>query len=110
MDKAKIDIQVLSLGAPGIEAFNAPEGKFWARKTNDALAKTIKQYPDRFLGLASLPVQEPDSAAEELERANKDLGLSGALINSHVRGNYLDDKKFRTVFTNKLPTTLRSGY
>ncbi len=98
MDKARIDMQVLSLATPGVEAFDSADGIFWARQTNDELAVLIKQHPRRFAGLAALPVQEPKAAVNELERAVKHLGLKGALINSHTKGEYLDDKKYWAIF------------
>lgn len=98
MDDAGIDMQVLSLSVPGCEQFDAAEGTFWAKETNDELSRVVKKYPNRFIGLAALAPQAPDGAAEELIRAVKELGLSGAQINSHVRGEYLDDKKYWVVF------------
>lgn len=98
MDKAGIDMQVLSLSTPGCEQFSPSDGMTWSKKTNDALAKAIKKYPDRFIGLAALAPQSPDEAARELERAVKELGFKGAKLNSHVKGNYLDDKKYWGIF------------
>ncbi len=97
MDKAGIDMQVLSL-ISGVEDFDALDSIKWARKTNDDLAKVVKKYPERFAGLAALPMQEPGAAADELERAVKKLGLRGAKISSHVRGEYLDNRKYWGVF------------
>ena len=98
MDKTGICMQVLSLTLPGVETLETADGKIWAKKINDHLAKTVKEYPDRFIGLASLPLQEPDFAAKELERAIKDNGLKGAVINSNVQGEYLDNKKYWVIF------------
>jgi 2,3-dihydroxybenzoate decarboxylase len=98
MDEAGINMQVLSLGMPGVEVFDTSDGIIWAKKTNDELAKLIKEQPDRFAGVAALPAQDPVAAADELERAVSKLGLKGAQINSHVRGEYLDDRKFWIIF------------
>jgi 2,3-dihydroxybenzoate decarboxylase len=98
MDEAGIDIQVLSLAVPGCEQFDASEGAAMARQTNDELAEVIKKYPDRYVGLAALAPQDPAEAAAELERAVKELGMRGAKLNSHVRGEYLDDEKYWPVF------------
>lgn len=98
MDKAGIDMAVLSLGHPGVEAFDASEGTTWAKKTNNELARVVKRHPTRFAGLAALAPQDPRGAADELKRAVTELGLKGALINSHIRGEYLDDRKFWTLF------------
>jgi 2,3-dihydroxybenzoate decarboxylase len=69
-----------------------------ARQTNDELAGVIKKYPDRYVGLASLAPQNPGEAAKELERSVRKLQLKGAKLNSHVRGEYLDDQKFWVLF------------
>jgi len=94
MDEAGVDIQVLSLAVPGCEQFETSEGSAMARETNDELAQVIKKYPDRYVGLAALAPQDSDEAATELERAVKELGMRGAKLNSHVRGEYLDDEKY----------------
>jgi len=98
MDEVGIDIQVLSLGAPGCEQFEPAEGAAMAKQTNDELSEVIKKYPDRYIGLAALAPQDPIEAAKELERAVKKLGLRGAKLNSHVRGEYLDDAKYWVIF------------
>lgn len=98
MEKAGIDMQVLSLSTPGCEQFGPAEGSYYAQKSNEALSKIIEKYPDRFIGLAALAPQSPEAAAKELERAVKELGLRGAKINSHVGDSYLDDKKYWPVF------------
>ena len=98
MDMADIDMQVLSLSTPGCEQFSPARGMALSRKTNEELYKAINKYPDRFIGLAALAPQSPEEAARELERAVKELGLKGAKINSHIRGSYLDDKKYWPIF------------
>lgn len=99
MDAAGIDMQVLSLSNPGPEAFEDPsEATTVAKKINDELSNIIRKYPERFIGLAALAPQVPDVAADELERAVKKLNLKGAKMNSHVRGEYLDDEKYWVIF------------
>jgi 5-carboxyvanillate decarboxylase len=98
MDKAGINMQLLSLSLPGVEPLDASDGITWAKKTNDELAEMVKEYPERFAGLAALPVQAPIEAADELERTVKQLGFKGANINSHIWGEYLDDKKYWVIF------------
>ncbi len=98
MDTAGINVQVLSLAHPGCEKFEPSEGTVWAKQTNDELSEVIKKYPDRFIGLAALAPQDPSEAANELERAVRELGLKGAKINSNVRGEYLDDEKYWGIF------------
>jgi len=69
-----------------------------AKKVNDELAEKISKHPKRFAGFATIASHEPESAARELERAVKQLGLKGVKINSHVQGQYIDAPKFRPIF------------
>jgi 5-carboxyvanillate decarboxylase len=98
MDEEGIDMQILSLIAPGVQVFDAAAGTAMARKTNDALSKIVQKYPRKFAGLAAVAPQDPVGAADELERAVKELGLKGASINSHTKGEYLDARKYRIIF------------
>ena len=98
MDASGVDVQVLSLTVPGCEQFETGDGIAMARQTNDELAGALRRYPDRYIGLAALAPQDPAEAAKELDRAVKKLNMRGAKINSHVRGEYLDDKKFWVLF------------
>ena len=92
MDAAGIDMQVLSLTAPGLEQADTADAIVHARETNDVLAEALSKYPTRFAGLAALPVGAPDKAVEELERRMKRDGFKGIVVNGHNRGRYLDDK------------------
>jgi 2,3-dihydroxybenzoate decarboxylase len=99
MDANGIDMQVLSLTSPGIQM--QPDVTVAiddARRGNDALAEIIAGQPTRFSGLAALPLQEPEAAAEELRRAVVDLHLPGALVNDHTLGEYLDAPRFEVVW------------
>jgi 5-carboxyvanillate decarboxylase len=98
MDRSGIAMQVLSITAPGVQVFDAVKATGLAKKTNDQLAEVVRTYPDRFAGLAALAPQDPKQAARELERAVRDLSLRGALINSHTKGEYLDEGKYRVIF------------
>ena len=91
MDAAGIDMQVLSLSAPGVEQLEAADAIPMARDTNDYLADAVKKYPTRFAGFAAVPTGAPDKAAEELDRRVRE-GFKGAVINGHNRGRYLDNK------------------
>jgi aminocarboxymuconate-semialdehyde decarboxylase len=68
-------------------------GRVIAQINNDALATIGARFPDRFTPLASVPLQDPPTAAQELERAAK-LGLRGVEIPAHVQGQGLDDPQF----------------
>jgi 2,3-dihydroxybenzoate decarboxylase len=102
MDKYGIDVQVLSLTVPGIQPLTSVEQAVSDAKTaNDYLAKSMASHPDRFVGLAAVALQDPQAAADELERAVKDLGFHGALVNDHTNGHYYDEPQF-DVFWSKL--------
>ncbi len=98
MDESGIDIQVLSLVSPGLQMLDEATAVKEMKRTDDILAEIIQSRPDRFAGLASLAPQNPLESAAELERAVLQLGLKGASINSHTRGEYLDDPKFWPIF------------
>ena len=98
MDAVGIDIQILSLSAPGLEQLDPEKGKGLAIKSNNALATAIKKYPDRFLGYAALAAKAPEAAADELERAVTDLGLVGWNTHSNFGDSYLDNLKYWPIF------------
>jgi 2,3-dihydroxybenzoate decarboxylase len=99
MDKAGLDMAVLSLNSPGIQAEPDPNvAVSAAARVNDQLAELIAAHPDRFSGFAALPLQDGDAAAKELHRAVTQLGLRGALVNAHTQGRYLDDPALRVVW------------
>lgn len=98
MDETGIAKQILSLTAPGVQIFDADTAVCLARSSNDELAEAVLRYPSRFDGLAAIAPQHPAEAAKELERAVRQLGLKGAIINSHTQGAYLDDRRFWDIF------------
>lgn len=98
MDATGIAKQILSLTSPGVQVFDAPTAVSLATSFNDQLAEAIRKHPDRFAGLAAIAPQDPSAAAKELERAVKSLHLKGAIVNSHTRGEYLDEPKFWEIF------------
>ena len=98
MDATGIDMQLLLLGAPGVQIFEAGEATALAGAANDAAAAAVSAHPKRLTALAAVAPQAPDDAAKELERAVHALGMKGALINSHTHGEYLDDPKFSPIF------------
>ena len=94
MDANGVDVQVLSLTAPGLEQFDGSIATELAKKTNEHLAGAIQRHPDRFMGFATLAPQNPEEAAVELERTVKDLGFKGWNTHSNYAGSYLDEKKY----------------
>lgn len=92
LDAGKTSLQVISH-----VSYPTPVDK--CVQANDKLAAACKKFPKRFAGFATLPMQEPDAAAKELERTVRDLGFVGALINNHTEsGEMYDDEKFWPVF------------
>src|SRR6185437_11942931 len=98
MDEDGITKQLIVIGSPGVQAFDAVQGHELSKMVNDRLAAACRAHPDRFAGLAAVAPQAPENAGRELERAVKSLGLKGAHINSHTHGEYLDDTKFWPIF------------
>lgn len=98
MDRNDIDMMVLTLTTPGVERENAERGVRLAKLTNDGFAEIIEKYPDRFTALATLPLQDPVAAVEELERSVSELGLRGAMMLSNVNGKPLDAPEFLPVY------------
>jgi gamma-resorcylate decarboxylase len=99
MDQYGIDIAILSLTSPGAQSIIDPAKAIaFARQTNDEIAeKFTSRDPKRLRAFATVALQSPTAAADELERAVKDLGMLGALINGYTNvGNmhtaqYLDE-------------------
>jgi len=68
MDAHGVDMQVLSFGSPGPQAFSAEVAIPMARDANDRMHEATKKYPQRFAAFAALPTADPRAAADELER------------------------------------------
>jgi 5-carboxyvanillate decarboxylase len=98
MDASGIEVQVMALTSPGVQVFDADTAIALATSTNDELAAAIALHPKRFAGLAAIAPQNPAIATKEMDRAINGLGLKGVIINSHTRGEYLDDRKFWPIF------------
>jgi uncharacterized protein len=97
MDEAGITQQIISASMPGADLLDGDSGIQFAREANDRLAQATRSHPERFGGFAHLPMREPDAAADELERAVRDLGFRGAMINGTTEGRFLDDPRFAPI-------------
>jgi predicted TIM-barrel fold metal-dependent hydrolase len=97
MDEHGITYQVISASMPGADLLDGKAGISFAAATNDRLAEAIKVRPDRFGGFAHLPMRTPEAAADELERAVRDLGFLGAMINGLTEHQFLDHPRFAPV-------------
>jgi len=98
MDEAGIDASLLLVGSPGVQIFDAEEATRLARLVNDRVTEACNANRGRFYALAAIAPQQPEAAAKELERAVTRLGLKGGIINSHIKGEYLDESKFWPIF------------
>jgi len=102
MDAAGVDIQAVSTG-PGHYCYWAePElGRDVAQTVNNSLAELVASNPDRFVGLGTVPLQNPEMAVVELNRCVNDLGMRGVEISTDVCGTELSraglDKFFARV-------------
>jgi predicted TIM-barrel fold metal-dependent hydrolase len=96
MDRHGIAVQVLSLASDGIQGLpDASLAVARAREANDALASLVASRPDRFAGFAAVAMQDPAAAASEAERAVRELGFRGVLVNGYSNGvPYYDDERY----------------
>jgi aminocarboxymuconate-semialdehyde decarboxylase len=92
MDAAGVDVQVVS-NTPQTFLYNqeAALTAALAALQNDQIAAAVAAHPERLMGIATLPMQAPGLAADELRRAMRKLGLRGAQIGSNINGRNLDD-------------------
>jgi aminocarboxymuconate-semialdehyde decarboxylase len=92
MDANDVDVQVLSTVVfTFYYGQEAALTQACAAIQNEQIAAVVRQKPERFHGLATVPMQAPEMAADELKRAMTKLGLRGAMIGTHVNGRNLDD-------------------
>ncbi|RZK38542.1 MAG: amidohydrolase [Hymenobacter sp.] len=110
MSESGVDMQVLSLGTPGVQSLDPEPAMVLARSANDLLSETIRKVPDRFQGFAVLPTPSPKEAARELERAVVKLGLNGAMLYGRTGDKNLDHPDFIPIFETaaalRVPITL----
>src|SRR5947208_11858957 len=98
MDRQRVDVHALSLTAPMVYWAAPGFGLALAQAYNDAAAAAHALHPDRFVGLAMLPMQAPELALKELERAAKLPGMHGMYLATHVNNTDLDDRRFWDVY------------
>ena len=98
MDQSGVDVQVLSLTAPGTQNLSTDDADDAARRANDIVAEVVRSRPDRFQAFATLPTPVPQAAARELERAVEVLGCKGAMMFGRTRDRNADDDDFLVVY------------
>lgn len=99
MDLQGIDMQVLSIIPPQYYYWlDADVGPKVSSLSNDDIAGMVGEAPNRFVGVATLPMDHPEAAVTELERVHNQLGFNGFEINSDVNGGDLDDRRFDPIW------------
>jgi len=98
MDRVGIDVEVVSLSTPNVFFTSAEHQPAVARMINDSYAALIATHPKRFKGFASIPMDAPDAALEELHRAINDLKLNGVVLLSNIGGKPLTSPEYRSFF------------
>lgn len=95
MDSLGVDVHVLSTNAV-FYSYDRDANTVAAmdRECNDYVSQLTRDHPDRFAGLANLPMQDVAAAATELERAMTQLGMKGAMIDDSVNGKTYDEPEF----------------
>ena len=94
MERLGVDHQIVSVTIPNVYFGPAARRSDLARMANDGLAELTRRYPEKFAALASVPLETPEAAMRELDRAILDLGMVGVILGSNVAGRYLDDPAF----------------
>ncbi len=99
MDRSEIDIQVLSAPPYAFFYWADPQVAIqMARTLNDALSRAVQDEPERFVGFASVPLQDPGAAVDELERAMTQLKMKGVAIGASLYGRPLSSPELRPFF------------
>jgi aminocarboxymuconate-semialdehyde decarboxylase len=98
MNRQGVQVHALSLTLPMVYWADADLGVRLARATNDAMAEAHTAFPDRFVGLATLPMQEPARAVLELNRVARLPGMRGIYLGTNVAGRELSDPSFFALY------------
>jgi len=98
MDAQRVTVHALSLNPPMVYWADDALGVRLARLVNDAMAEATRAHPERFVALATLPMQDPEAAVNEVDRAVKELGCRGIYLGTNIRGKELNDSLFLPVF------------
>jgi uncharacterized protein len=115
MDEGGLNVQILSAHTPSVQNVAGQEGIDFAYRLNRQLVEgPMTSYPGRFQAFATLPLQSPAAAADELERSVREDGFLGALTNGHIGNKFLDHPDFEPVLARAealdVPIYLHPGY
>jgi aminocarboxymuconate-semialdehyde decarboxylase len=100
MDRMGVDIQAVSPAPNQLYYWTEPGmGQELARAVNEGIAKVVEGHPDRFVGLGTVPLQDPGLAVSELQFAMKTLGLKGVEINPNVNGKEISRSNLEKFFS-----------
>ena len=115
MDKAGINVQILSVHTPGVQNVPGRKGIDFAYRLNKTIADgPMATYPGRFQAFATLPLQDPKASADELERAVREDGFVGAMTNGIIGKRFLDHPDFEPVLARAealgVPIYLHPGF
>jgi aminocarboxymuconate-semialdehyde decarboxylase len=98
MDRKGVDMRALSVSTPNVYPWTGADQVRIARHVNDALARLCRSHPDRFVGLASLPLDDVEASLAEIDRAVGELGMKGLAIGSNIGGPPLNDPRFEPLW------------
>lgn len=98
MKRQRVDVHALSLTRPMVYWADAELGLKLSQAMNDAMVEVHTAFPDRFVGLAVLPMQDTPASLLELERVSKLPGIRGVYIGTNVNGRDLSDPAFLPLF------------
>jgi aminocarboxymuconate-semialdehyde decarboxylase len=98
MQKQRIDMQVLSMPPSYFYRLPPDVAREMSRLVNASIANVVAENPERFIGIADVPLQSPEDAVIVLEEAVRGLGLRGVEIGSQIAGRNLDEKDFASFY------------
>ncbi|NJO36326.1 MAG: amidohydrolase [Rhizobiales bacterium] len=115
MDEAGINVQILSAHTPGVQNLPGQEGIDFAYRLNKMIADgPMVTYPGRYQAYATLPLQDPEASADELERAVREDGFVGAMTNGFIGNKFLDHAEFEPLLARAealgVPIYLHPGF